>query len=432
MNTVTIIAIILLVLAFLACILMVYSIRGYHEKFKEMSKRNQMLAKKCSLVEQQLEVERQRKSPITGRSDSAELQELRRQIATLTRKGEEAERIQLEYNKCRERCRRLEAQLEAQQDAETAPSQAMQALEEELDQVKSQYGQLLEEYEQLQQTIGNEKAVVVDQASLSNELERVKAAYARLREEHEQLQQTIGDDKAAVLENAALSDELTRIKEAYAELLREKNELEESLAGGDGEGSEELTAELNRVKHAYAEQLQEQNRLRELLERARVELVALRGKLQESESANEELTARLQAAEQASAGAASRQSGSVAQDKYLALTLDPEQLETAGRIRFLNVLSMLDGSIKLSASTNIRLSELAMLQDGKVIPNPYFYRRFGTDGELGRDIQKIRQVMEFAEPDASRRYRLTALLPAEVEETNGTYRLVQKGELKLG
>lgn len=429
MNTVTIVAIILLVLAIAACGLMVYSIRNYHEKFKEMSKRNQMLAKKCASVEQQLQVEQQRKSPITGRSDSAELQELRRQIATLTRKGEEAERIQLEYNKCRERCRRLEAQLEAQQDAETSPSQA--ALEEELEQVKAQYGQLLEEYEQLQQTIGNEKAAVVDNASTASELARVKEAYARLRDEYEQLQQTLGDGKAAVLENAALSDELTRVKEAYSELLREKNELEEKLAGGGDEDEEtaELTAELNRVKHAYSESLQEQTRLRELLERARVELVSMRGELQERENAYEALSAKLEASAPAAPAVAEPQASS---DKYLALVLDTKQLETAGRIRFLNVLAMLDGSIKLTASTNIRLSELAMFQDGKVIPNPYFYRRFGTDGELGSDIQKIRQVMQFDVPDQNRRYRLTAVRPAVVEENGGAYRLVQPGELKLG
>ena len=58
--------------------------------------------------------------------------------------------------------------------------------------------------------------------------------------------------------------------------------------------------------------------------------------------------------------------------------------------------------------------------------------RFGADGELGSDIRKMQHVMRFAEPDSLRRYRLTALRPAVAEEIDGTYSLVQPGELKLG
>ena len=81
MNPILIVTIILLAVAVAACVLMVLSIKGYHEKFREMSERNRMLARKCSGMEQQLELERQQKSPITGRSDSAKLQELRRHTA---------------------------------------------------------------------------------------------------------------------------------------------------------------------------------------------------------------------------------------------------------------------------------------------------------------------------------------------------------------
>ena len=157
----------------------------------------------------------------------------------------------------------------------------------------------------------------------------------------------------------------------------------------------------------------------------------MRSEMQERESAYEALSSRLQAAEQEAATVAEPQQAEP-QDRYLALTLDAGKLETAGKIRFLNVLRMLDGTIKLTASANIRLSELAMLSDGKVIPNPYFYRRFGTDGELGSDIRKIRQVMQFDEPDQSTRYLLKGVRPAEVEEREGAYRLVQPGELMLG
>ena len=387
MNPMLIVVIILLVLAVAACGLMVYSIKGYHEKFREMSKRNRQLVNRCTDVEQQLNQERQRKSPITGRSDAAELQELRRQIATLTRKGEEAERILSERNQYKERCRRLEAQLEAQQDEEDTQigTSAAEDLQIELSKVKSAYGTLLEEYEQLQQTIGNEKAVV--------------------------------------LEKESLSAELTRVKEENAQLLREKNQFEAALGQHTDEHTEQLTAELSRVKYAYAQQLQEHERTKAALEQAKAEIAALRGRLQELESA---------AAQPAAPTVAMPAEPAETHDEYLEMALDPRKLDHAGRIRFLNVLVKLDGSVKLSSSTNIRLSELAMLENGKVIPNPYFYRRFGADGELGSDIRKMQHVMRFAEPDSLRRYRLTALRPAVAEEIDGTYSLVQPGELKLG
>lgn len=388
MNPILIVVIILLVVAVAACCLMLYSIRGYHEKFKEMSKRNRQLEHRCTNIEQELNQERQRKSPITGRSDAAELQELRRQIATLTRKGEEAERILSERNQYKERCRRLEAQLEAQQDEED-----------------TQIGMTAAE-------------------DLQVELSKVKSAYGKLLEEHEQLQQTLGNEKAVVLEKESLSAELTRVKEENAQLLREKNEFEEALSQSSDAQTEQLTAELSRVKYAYAQQLQEHERLKAALDQAKAEIAALRGRLQECETAAAQPAAPTVAIPAEPAGEL--------HDKYLEMALDPRKLDNAGRIRFLNVLVKLDGSVKLSGSTNIRLSELAMLEDNKVIPNPYFYRRFGADGELGSDIRKMQHVMQFAEPDSLRRYRLEALRPAVVEETDGVYRLVQPGELMLG
>ena len=386
MNPILIVTIVLLVIALAACILMVTSISGYHKKFREMSERNRMLARKCSGALQQLDLERQQKSPITGRSDSAQLQELRRQIATLNRKAEEAERIRIECNQYKERCRRLEAQLEAQQEEDDTPIIGISAGE-----------------------------------SLESELERVKTAYGKLLEEHEQLQQMLGNEKAVVLEKETLSAELTRVKEQNAQLLREKNELEEMLSQRSGESdvSEELTAELNRVKYAYSQQLQEQTRLKSALEQAKAEIASLRGALQQLES-------------EETAPAEDDETEEDAQDPYLQMALDPRKLDSVGRIRFLNVLVKMDGSFKLSGSTNIRLSELAMLENGAVIPNPYFYRRFGADGELGSDIRKMRYVMQFDEPDSLRRYRRQAVRPAVVEEKDGVFRLVQPGELMLG
>ncbi len=390
MNPILIAVIILLVVAVAACVLMVFSIKGYHEQFRNMSRRNRQLVQRCTEIEQELNQERQRKSPITGRSDSAELQELRRQIATLSRKAEEAERVLSERNQYKERCRRLEAQLEAQQEDDD-----------------TQIGTSVAE-------------------DLQIELSRVKTAYGKLLEEHEQLQQTIGNEKAVVLEKESLSAELSRVKEENAQLLREKNQFEEALGQSTDEQTEKLSAELSRVKYAYAQQLQEHERLKAAFDQAKAEIAALRGKLQEREAAFQT------AAAQPAAPAAPAENTAEVQDKYLEMALDPRKLDNAGKIRFLNVLVMLDGTVKLTGSNNIRLSELAMLEDGKVIPNPYFYRRFGADGELGADIHKMQHVMQFAEPDSLRRYRLEALRPAVAEENGDSYRLVQPGELMLG
>ena len=265
--------------------------------------------------------------------------------------------------------------------------------------------------------------------TLSKELERVKTAYGKLLEEHEQLQQMLGNEKAVVLEKESLSAELTRVKEENAQLLREKNQLEEMLSQGGDAVSEELTAELSRVKYAYAQQLQEHTKLKEAMEQAKAEIASLRGALQQRDSEYEDLASQMRTAEPYEAEDAEPEEE--AEDVYLQMALDPRMLDNAGKIRFLNVLTKMDGSVKLSGSTNIRLSELAMLENGVVIPNPYFYRRFGADGELGSDIKKMRHVMQFAEPDSLRRYRLAALRPAVAEEKDGAFRLVQPGELML-
>lgn len=340
MNTYAIIVTVLLVLAVFILVVMLMSINRYKNRLSDYSSRNRKLTKQLQEAETRAEAASyQETNSRIGRSDSVELQNLRRQNATLTRQLEEADRIKTSYMQLQERYRRL---TEAQNAEHASPK-------------------------------GNPPE-----------------------------------------DEETLTAELTRIKHSYAQLLKERSQQQDALF---------------EAKDTIAALRKENDQLRESLEAARDSEAAAARSLRLAEKENARLAKQEPAPQPAAPAPAAKEEP--AADLYLEMAKDPRKLDTAGKIRFLNAFSMMDGSVKLSGSSSARLAELAMLPDDAVIPNPYFYRRLGEDGELGSDLKKLRYVMQFPEPEALRRYRLTGLRPARAEETDGAFRLTAAGELEL-
>lgn len=337
---------ILLILAILMVCMMIKSISEYKNKLSDSSSRNRKLTKQLQEAETRAEAASyQETNSRIGRSDSVELQNLRRQNATLTRQLEEADRIKTSYMQLQERYRRL---TEAQAAAAQAP-------------VKEQ------------------------------------------------------DPEEA----ETLTAELTRIKHSYAQLLKERSQQQDAL---------------DTAKASVAALTKERDQYRDALEDAQNAAAAAKQELRRAEAQNARLAQEQRRAAERPAPSAPVQPSAPEQKQetpYLDMATDPRKLDGAGKIRFLSAFATMDGSVKLTGATSARLAELAMLPDDAVIPNPYYFRRLGEEGELGDDLRKLRYVMDFPEPESQRRYRLAALRPARAEETDGMFRLVKQGELTL-
>jgi hypothetical protein len=337
-----IIVTILLAFAILVIVMMMMSISAYKNSLDEFKSKNRKLRQQLQEAETRAEaVSYQETNSRIGRSDAVELQNLRRQNATLTRQLEEADRIKTSYMQLQERYRRL---TEAQNAEHTVPK-------------------------------GNSPE-----------------------------------------DEETLTAELTRIKHSYAQLLKERSQQQDALF---------------EAKDTIAVLRKENEQLREALETSRDSHAAVTQSLRRAEEENAKLTRQQEPAPEPAAPAAEPAAPQTEADRYLEMAKDPRKLDMAGKIRFLSAFSMMDGSVKLSGSSSARLAELAMLPDDAVIPNPYFFRRLGEDGELGSDLKKLRYVMQFPEPESLRRYHLTGLRPARAEEADGAFRLTEQGELVL-
>ena len=110
---------------------------------------------------------------------------------------------------------------------------------------------------------------------------------------------------------------------------------------------------------------------------------------------------------------------------------DTRALSEIASVEFLLVNVALSGDLMLSPASNYRSAQVIFLaSSGELLPNPYFFSHFTSNGETMQNLSQLAPVFEIR-PQLSPecRYMMKKIVPAKCHCTASEYTLLEKGRI---